>query len=211
MPSAAILTGGRAIRYGGRDKGALVVQGRTIRQRLVDELSQVSDDLMIVGSTNRSAGGSEAVDRRVRQVVDRVQGCGPLAGVDAALAAALHDPVIVVAGDMPFVTAAFLRYLLSLIDGVPVVDVVDAVDAVVPRTEDGYHPLCAVYSRSCRTAVARRLADGQLAMTGILEDLRTRVVTGDEIDRFGGRAKLLANVNTPAAFDELDALQGHEA
>ena len=33
-------------------------------------------------------------------------------------------------------------------------------DAVVPRTERGYHPLCAVYDAACRPPVERRLAGG---------------------------------------------------
>ena len=49
------------------------------------------------------------------------------------------DPTIVVACDMPFVSAPLLGHLLRSLD--------DA-DAVVPRTERGYHPLCAVYARA---------------------------------------------------------------
>ena len=38
MPSAAILNGGRATRFGGCDKGALLVGGRSIRDRQLQEL-----------------------------------------------------------------------------------------------------------------------------------------------------------------------------
>ena len=37
--SAAILAGGRATRYGGLDKGALLVDGRSIRDRQIAELA----------------------------------------------------------------------------------------------------------------------------------------------------------------------------
>lgn len=196
MPTAAILAGGRAARFGGRDKGALVIGGRSILERQIAELRRVTDDILVVGegpTVTRS-------DARIRLIPDRVCGCGPLGGLDAALAAARDGVVAILACDMPFVTAAFLTRLL---------DLAREADAVVPRTERGYHPLCAVYTRACHPAVARRLADRRLTMNGLLEDLRVRELTPEEIDAFGDRHHLLANVNTPADYEELEGLQGH--
>jgi molybdopterin-guanine dinucleotide biosynthesis protein A len=101
---------------------------------------------------------------------------------------------------MPYVTAALAAHLLSL-----------AADAaiVMPQTERGYHPLCAVYTRACLEPAARRLADRRLRLRDLVDDVPTRVVTGDEIDRFGERHRLLANVNTPAEYAGLETLQGH--
>jgi molybdopterin-guanine dinucleotide biosynthesis protein A len=127
----------------------------------------------------------------LRRVPDLVPDSGPLGGLDAALAAARHRQLVVVACDMPFVTASFFEFLLTL--------TADA-DAVVPRTEDGYHPLCAVYMRECRPVVARRLAAGKLSMRGLLEDVRVRVVEGATLAACGDCARLLANVNSPAAL-----------
>ena len=83
-------------------------------------------------------------------------------------------------------------------------------DLVVPRTERGYHPLSAVYTRACLEPLARRLAARQLTMRLLLDDVRVRVVTADEIEKFGDRHRLLANVNTPAEYAGLEALQGHK-
>ncbi|HEV3140712.1 MAG TPA: NTP transferase domain-containing protein, partial [Vicinamibacterales bacterium] len=50
--SAAILAGGRATRFGGRDKSAIVIdpqEGRTILDRQIDALRPLTDDIMIVG------------------------------------------------------------------------------------------------------------------------------------------------------------------
>ena len=48
MFSAAILNGGQATRFGGRDKSALIVDGRTIRDRQIAELSLLTDDILVV-------------------------------------------------------------------------------------------------------------------------------------------------------------------
>jgi molybdopterin-guanine dinucleotide biosynthesis protein A len=202
MSSAAILAGGQARRFGGRDKGGLLVEGRSILDRQLGELSTISDDLMVViGGDLPGMITDDRGSARLRVVSDRVAGCGPLGGLDAALAAARDPQLILVACDMPFVTAAFLGYLLSL---------ATEADAVVPMTERGYHPVCAVYTRACQPAVQQALAERRFSMTALLEGVRMRVVTGSEIDAFGPRARLLANVNTPAEFDELGALSGHK-
>jgi molybdopterin-guanine dinucleotide biosynthesis protein A len=198
MPSAAILAGGRATRFGGLDKGAVLVSGRPILERQLTELMQVTDDILYVG-----AKAPADYRRRLREIPDLRPGLGPLGGLEAALGAARDDTVIVVAGDMPFLTAGFLAFLASLADAEP------PPDAVVPRTGSGIHPLAAAYRRSCRPRVQALLAEGALAMRGLLDGLRVRDVEPDEIGRFGNPALLLANVNTPADLDHLQALAGH--
>jgi molybdopterin-guanine dinucleotide biosynthesis protein A len=185
MRSAAILAGGQATRFGGRDKSALRIDGRTILDRQLSQLSSVADEVLII-----------------RAADDVVPGCGPLGGLHAALTRARGNAVFVVACDMPYVTADFAAYLLSLTSG--------AADIVVPQTARGYHPLCAVYTRACLDAVGRRLGERRLKMTEFVEDMRTRVVTGEELGRFGDADRLLANVNTPAEYAGLEALQSHK-
>jgi molybdopterin-guanine dinucleotide biosynthesis protein A len=80
----------------------------------------------------------------------------------------------------------------------------------VPRTDRGYHPLCAVYTRACLEPVAARLAKRQLALLGLFTDVPTRIVTAAEMSRFGAPSRLLANVNTPDEYAGLDALQSHK-
>ena len=191
MHSAAILAGGRASRFGGRDKSALIVDGRPILERQIAELAQITSDILMVGGdpSARAIG-------RARYVADHVPGCGPLGGLHAALTDARGDATIVVACDMPYLSAPLLRHLLALTSGV---------DAVVPRTEHGYHPLCAAYTRACIEPIARRLADGRLKMTDLFDDVRTRIVTAEEIDAFGDCRRLLANVNTPAEYWSVEA------
>jgi molybdenum cofactor guanylyltransferase len=196
--SVAILAGGRATRFGGRDKGMLLVDGRTIRDRQVEALSSLTDDILIVGVSD---GAGRLRDRAPRWIADIVPGCGPLGGLHAALTEARGDAVFLVACDMPYITAPFAAYLLSL---------AGEADIVVPQTERGYHPLCAVYTRVCLAPVGARLANRRLRMRELVEEMSTRVVTAEEIDRFGDRHLLLANVNTPAEYAGLDTLQGHK-
>ena len=196
--SAAILAGGGATRFGGRDKGTLIVEGRTILDRQLAEIQQVTEDIVIVGAPTVPLI-LPFPPVKIRTAPDLVPGKGPLGGLHTALEATTADVLLLVACDMPFLSAAFLAYLAS--------QCLDA-DAVVPHTERGYHPLCAAYAHTCRPAVACRLADGRLAMKDLLTDLRLRVIGADDIDRFGPRHRLLANVNTPDDLDRLHDLLG---
>ena len=100
--SAAILAGGQATRFGGRDKSALLVDGRAILDRQIAELSSLTDDVMIVA---RRLQRGEAIATRpgpaIRVVHDLMPGCGPLGGLHAALTAARGEHVAVIACDMP--------------------------------------------------------------------------------------------------------------
>jgi molybdopterin-guanine dinucleotide biosynthesis protein A len=195
--SVAILAGGQATRFGGRDKGSLLVGGLSILERQLREVSQVADEVLLVGA--HAAPVLAGVPIRI--VADRVTGAGPLGGLDAALAAAGRDHVMIIAGDMPYVSAQLVAFLTSLGH--------DA-DAVVPRTERGYHTLCAVYARSCASFVARRLAARAFAMKHLLGDVKVRAVDTGELAVFGDPDRLLANVNTPADLDRIEALAGHQ-
>ena len=205
MLTAAILAGGRARRFGGRDKSALLVEGRTILDRQVAELSQIAGEILLVGGTMQP-GLPEPWDKRpgVTPIADLMPGCGPLGGLHAALTAAQGHVAIVVACDMPYVSAPFLAYLAALA-GDP-----GGFTAVVPQTERGYHPLCAAYTRAAIEPIERRLAAGRLTMMDLLADVRLRVVIAEEIARFGDPRQLLANVNTPAEHESLEALHNHE-
>ncbi|MGC4082977.1 MAG: molybdenum cofactor guanylyltransferase [Vicinamibacterales bacterium] len=141
----------------------------------------------------------EAVN--VVHIDDRVHDAGPLGGLDAALDAANGSAVLLLACDMPWVSGPLLSFLAAQLDGV---------DAVVPKTERGYHPLCAVYAASCRTAVLRRLETRHLRLRDLLDDVRTRVVEGsDYLAQFGEPSHLLANVNTQADLDALESQRNH--
>ena len=83
-------------------------------------------------------------------------------------------------------------------------------DKTALATERGYHPVYAAYTRTAIEPIERRLAAGRLTMTDLLADVRLRVVAVHEIARFGNPHQLLANVNTPAEHESLEALHNHE-
>jgi len=198
MFSAAILIGGKATRFEGRDKSSLIVEGQTILSRQLAALSDVASDVMLVGPSTPpgEVEGSLRASGLPRHVADIMPGCGPLSGIHAALSAARGDATLMLACDMPFVSTPLLRHLVSL---------ADHADIVVPQTERGYHPLCAVYSRACLEPAARRIARGEFMLTALVDEMRVRVVTADALEAFGDPDRLLANVNTSIEYRAIEA------
>jgi molybdopterin-guanine dinucleotide biosynthesis protein A len=180
---AAILAGGRGRRLGGADKGALLVGGRSIIAGQVELLRQLTPHLVIV-----AGDGSAYAHLDVPVIADETAGAGPLGGIATALAHTELPYTLVVACDMPFLSLAFLQHLVTRVRGV---------DVALPRSEDGYHPLCAAYARTLLPAVRARVKDGRLDVVGLVREVRVAEIGPGELAAFDPGHVLLSNVNTP--------------
>src|SRR5262245_1451862 len=108
MVTAVILAGGKATRFGGVDKRAIVVDGATIFERQCAVLRPRVSEILVSGP--RPTPG-------FRTVADVVPDAGPLAGIAAALAATATPWLLVVAGDMPSVDEALIDLVLARVTG----------------------------------------------------------------------------------------------
>ena len=187
--SAAILAGGRAQRLGGADKASLTVGRARIIDRQLAALAAVADDIRIVCNDPARYAGLG-----VRVIPDAIAGAGPLGGIYSALLDARHERVLVVACDLPFVTAALLERLVEESRAAG-----DA-DAVVPRSGRGLEPLCAIYTTRCARAVRDRIDQGRLQVAGLLDAVRTRTIEPDALAPYDQGA-LFENVNTPHDYE----------
>lgn len=176
-----VLAGGKSSRMG-RDKALLERNGRTLIANAVELLRPHVDELLIIGDPVKydHVGPITIADDR--------PGLGPLGGILTALRYAWNDRIIVLACDMPHVTAAFIEQLKGLADAEH--------DAVVAQCDGRLEPLAAVYHRRCQRTFAELLEKGDLRMSDAIERVRTRYVQvcpGED----GWPADLFRNINTP--------------
>ncbi|HEX8849871.1 MAG TPA: molybdenum cofactor guanylyltransferase [Gemmatimonadaceae bacterium] len=193
MPAAGvILVGGRASRFGGRPKGLERIGGRPIVDRVLEALRSVTDDVVL-------AGGGEELARvlGVPAVADEEAGLGPLGGIAGALAATGKD-ALVVAWDMPWVTAAALRPLLEAPD--------DGAGAAW-RAGGEIEPLCALYRQRALPSIRAMLGAGERRARAAAEALGLMLLDASALD-----ARTFASINTPGdlAVAE-DFFHGHRA
>jgi molybdenum cofactor guanylyltransferase len=188
--SAAILAGGRARRLGGADKPLLVVdaaRGTRIIDRQLAELSGIADEILIV-----THDPDRYADLRIPCIPDAIAGAGALGGIYSALVAAAHSRVLVLAGDLPFVTRAFLARLVA--------EATPHVDAVVPRSSRGLEPLCALYRKEAAAALRRRIESGHLKVAAAVDGLRVQEVAPADVAEYDRDGRLFDNINTPHDF-----------
>lgn len=190
---AAILAGGRARRLGGRDKSSLHVGRASIFDRQLAALGGVADRIFVV-----TGDPARYRDRGVQAVTDLLPGAGALGGIYTALATATTDHVLVVACDLPFLTASFLGHLVALAE--------PGDDAVVPRGRDGWQPLCAVYHRRLMVRVRQRIETGRLKVVESLALWRVREFGPDAIADNDPDGMLFCNVNSPAEWQRANEL-----
>ncbi len=190
MFSGAILIGGQARRLDGRFKPLLPIAGRTILEREVEALRRAgADDIALIGRWSADERPPASV------FADALDGSGSLGGLYTALLIATTDRSVVLAGDMPFVNAAFVARL-SQVRGDE--------DGVIAVGADGMHPLCACYRRS----VARQLkacADRrELRIRDAVARLRLARASPSETAAPGADDMMLMNVNTPPTTNAPD-------
>ena len=92
-------------------------------------------------------------------------GSGPLGGIETALTHTAADWNLVLACDMPAITAEFLRDLLDAAERA-------GADALLPAGPSGrLEPLSAVYHRRCLATLRRALESGTRKITDALAGL----------------------------------------
>ncbi|MFN8665749.1 MAG: molybdenum cofactor guanylyltransferase [Gemmatimonadaceae bacterium] len=189
--TGVILAGGGATRFDGRPKGLEVVGGRRIIDRVADALRAVSDDLLLIANDP----GADAWLPGVRTCRDVRPGEGSLGGLHAALSHAA-GAVLVVAWDMPFVSAPLLARLRALGE--------EGHDAAVAESlgRRGVEPVCAWYGPQALDAIARALDRGDRRAIAFLDEVRVARLALAEVRRFGDPASLFLNVNTPEELAE---------
>jgi molybdopterin-guanine dinucleotide biosynthesis protein A len=81
------------------------------------------------------------------------------------------------------------------------------VDVVIPKSEEGYEPLHAVYRReTCLPAIESAIAADQWKVIAWFPQVKVRVLTASEIKRYDLLGLAFWNVNTPEEFLEAEKI-----
>ena len=174
--SGFVLAGGASSRMG-RDKALLPYHGTTLLEHIARAVEEAAGEVALIGDPGRYGGFGYPV------YPDEIPGRGPLGGLYTALRVSTADWNLVVACDMPGITADVLRGLLDRAAA-------SNRNSIAATGPDGRpEPLCAVYHRSCLPAVTRAIGDNRLRMRDLVRELEAGSALVDPSS--------IANVNTP--------------
>jgi len=169
----------------GQDKSTLQVGGRSMLELALDVLNGVAPRVVLATGTGKRHG-----ELGLEMICDQRADAGPLAGIEACLAALDAEWLVFAPCDVPDLSVDHYARLLERGQR-------DDLDLCLLGTPGGAEPLCAAIRRTCLPAVREALDRGERrvdafhAHRGARGPLRIGVV---EIDG-------LRNVNTPADLE----------
>ncbi len=181
-----LLAGGKSSRMGtNTDKAFLDFRGQTLLERALTVMSEVCGRVTIVGDPAKFSKYGPVVG-------DIFPGCGPLAGIHAALTNSTAELNLMLAVDMPFVSRELLAFLFAA-----ATDEDNHAIITVPRTSKGFQPLCAIYRREFSTAAEQALRAGKYKIDAAFSGVSIRVIEEAELAASGFSEQSFFNVNTP--------------
>jgi molybdopterin-guanine dinucleotide biosynthesis protein A len=154
--AAYVLAGGRSTRMG-QDKALLPLAGKPLIERAVAKLRRLTPDVRILGSRAELAPFAPLVP-------DLHPGCGPIAGLEAALTHSSHEWSLVVPVDMPFLPAALLRYWTDAVLNQPAARISFFVVDQIPQ------PALCLLHREILPFLSASLQQGSYKLTPVLEE-----------------------------------------
>jgi len=195
--SAVILVGGEARRANGQEKYFFVYEGRTFIERLIDSLSPVVDEIILVARDPEQCKRFHTLNgtRAVRCINDLRTGIGPIGGLHAGAMAATGDYLFVSACDMPCVESSVVRYLF---------DSIGSYDASIPSWNyDMIEPLHAVYRRSVLLEYLKN--HESYSLRPMIRSINTRYVPVDELRQFDPNLRTFTNINKLEDLETINA------
>jgi molybdopterin-guanine dinucleotide biosynthesis protein A len=148
--SAAVFAGGASTRMG-TDKAFLRIGDELLIERQLRCLREAGAAQMLIS-------GRVGVDYSrfgLTVVHDERPDCGPLAGLAAILKSTRFQKTLVLAVDMPAMTPAMLKKIVTLCGDDP---------GCVPLDDRGFEPLAAAYSKQLLPLTEELLATGRYSM-----------------------------------------------
>ncbi len=158
-----VLCGGKSSRMG-RDKAWLPWRGQPMIAHVVSILRPIVDEVVVVASDDLELPPLDA-----RVVRDREPALGPLAGIREGLEQIRADFAFVTGTDAPFLSAAFVKKLLS------------CGSAAAPEIDGHVQTLAAVYPRSALKRIDAMLAQGCARPLQVLEEFGYRKFSSEEL------------------------------
>ncbi len=194
--AAFILAGGVSSRMG-REKGLLEFGGEPLIVRTARTIEPLVTEVTVVGPPERyTALGLRAIaDRSFTGQEAKEAVRTPLAGIATALNATKMPWNLILACDLPYLTAEWLDWLLARAAD-------SSAQIVMPRTSGGLEPLAAVYRAECAAPVVAALQRGVRKVTDAMAGFRMECLPECDWKALDPEGRVLKNMNAPEDYEE---------
>ena len=189
--SAVVLAGGFSKRFG-QDKGLLKLAGKPLILHILDKVSTVVDEvLVVVSSKSQEKAYTCFLKQKAKIVIDKYETQNPLVGALTGFERAQGKYSLLLPCDTPFVSSQIASFLLELCVNK---------DAVIPRWPNGHiEPLQAVYyTKSALNVANKAVEDKKQNMHSMIASLKkVQYVSTLVLKQIDPKLTTFFNINTP--------------
>jgi molybdopterin-guanine dinucleotide biosynthesis protein A len=200
--SAIILAGGVSSRFG-QDKGLLQLANKPLIKHVLDAISTIVDEKMVVASSKVQAENyANVLGSDVNVLIDVDDAQSPLVGALTGFKEAHGRYALLLSCDTPFVSRDVVSLLFEVC--------IDR-NAVIPRWPNGYiEPLQAVYcAKPAYEAAKNALSEGKLNMQSMVDRLPSvRYVSTLVLQQLDPELRTFFNVNTLLDLKRAESMFG---
>lgn len=179
--AGVILAGGKSSRFGS-NKALALVKGKPMIRHAMDMLETLfPEHLLVTNSPEEYSFTGWNI------TPDIYPGCGPLAGIHAALTRVKSEKIFVVGCDMPYIKAEVIRFICDRYD--------NNADAVIPETSNGLEPLHGLYHKNCIEQLSTDLQLGQRRVHQFFAKMKTVIIPWEQIALLDPEQTSFQNIN----------------
>lgn len=179
MKSIIILCGGRSRRMG-RDKGLMLLNGKSMVLHVLDAISDVADEIILVLRETQQIKDYKKILKSydsLKIVEDKIKDKGPLAGISTGLSNINSKCGQILPCDSPFISKNFVLKMFEIME-------INEYDAVVPTHDDGHvEPLHSIYKKSSMALIEDLIKKEIKDVNSLIQNLNVKYVNVKELDK----------------------------
>ena len=189
--TGVILSGGLSTRFNGNNKAVINVHGKRVLDSLYDVFSDLFDEILLV--TNEPL---QFLEWDLTIVTDIYSTRSSLTGIHAGLFYMKNPFAFFSACDTPFLKKELVESLIENIE--------KNIDIIIPETDAGLEPLCAIYSKQCLKPAEQHLKEKKFKIQRAFRGKRIKRIPENILRAADPDLVSFFNINTPA---DLEAAQ----
>ncbi len=179
MKSIIILCGGRSRRMG-KDKGSLILNGKSMILHVLDAVKDIADEIVLVLRDQEQIEKYKPILKdmypSVKVFADETKDQGPLIGILTGLLHINSEYAQILPCDSPFISKSFVLKMFETAE-------VGKFDAVVPIWTNGHiEPLHSIYKKDTAIVIRDLIENKKRNVKSLIESLKVKYVDADELD-----------------------------
>ena len=186
--TGVILSGGLSTRFNGNNKAVIDVHGKRILDSLYNVFSDLFDEILLV--TNEPL---QFLEWDLTIVTDIFSTRSSLTGIHAGLFYMKNPFAFFSACDTPFLKKELVESLIENIE--------KNIDIIIPETNAGLEPLCAIYSKQCLNAAEQHLKEKKFKIQRAFRGKRIKRIPENILRATDPDLVSFFNINTPADLE----------